>query len=296
MRVAVLPISMVPGNSVIHKISPLPKMLWAGGILIISFATRNPAILGSLTLIGLILVTIANIWKPFLKVMAILFPILLTLITLQSVAPAFPRPWTPIIGLGPFTIYQEGIYSGVTMVLRATCMTVFALLAIMTSHPSDLFVSLQRIGMPYVLNFILTMTLQLIPILQNEFSIVLSAQKSRGMKGTGFSALLPSMVPVFVGAIERVSQLSISLESRAFGSKGVKTSYRNVRNTIWDYLILFVGLFGSCGLLYWIIIDSSLDWSRKLVFAPWLAITLVALSTLGFLIFVFFALRAVLRA
>lgn len=296
MRVAVLPISMVPGNSLIHKISPLPKLFWAGGILIISFSTRNPAILGSLLLLGLVLVSIANIWKPFLKVMSILFPILLTLITLQSIAPAFPRPWTPIIGFGPFTIYQEGIYSGVTMVLRATCMTVFALLAIMTSHPSDLFVSLQRIGMPYVLNFILTMTLQLIPILQKEFSIVLSAQKSRGMKGTGFSALLPSMVPVFVGAIERVSQLSISLESRAFGSKGVKTSYRNVRNTIWDYLILLVGLFGSCGLLFWIITDKSLDWSRQLVFAPWLAITLVTLSTIGFLTFVFFAVRAVLRA
>jgi energy-coupling factor transporter transmembrane protein EcfT len=271
-------------------------MAWAGGILIISFATRNPAILGTLTILGLLMVTIAQIWKPFLKVMAILFPILLTLITLQSVAPAFPKPWTPIIPIGPFTIYQEGIYSGVTMVLRATCMTVFALVAIMTSHPSDLFVSMQRIGMPYVLNFILTMTLQLIPILQNEFSIVLSAQKSRGLKGTGFSALLPSMVPVFVGAIERVSQLSISLESRAFGSKGVKTSYRNVRNTIWDYLVLLIGLIGSCGLLYWIAFDKSLDWSRTMVFAPWLAITLVGVSTLGFLIFVIFALRAVLRA
>lgn len=36
------------------------------------------------------MVSVAHIWKPFLKLMAILFPILLTLITLQSVAPAFP--------------------------------------------------------------------------------------------------------------------------------------------------------------------------------------------------------------
>ena len=109
MKVAVLPISMVPGNSIVHKISPLPKMLWAGGILIISFATRNVAILGGLTLLGLFFVTIAQIWKPFLKVMAILFPILLTLITLQSIAPAFPQPWTAIVPIGPVTIDQEGI-------------------------------------------------------------------------------------------------------------------------------------------------------------------------------------------
>jgi energy-coupling factor transport system permease protein len=182
------------------------------------------------------------------------------------------------------------------MELRIYCVTTFALVAIMTTHPSDLFTALQRLGMPYVLNFIMTVTLQLIPILQNEFAIVLSAQKSRGLKGTGFSALLPSMVPVFVGAIERVQQLSISLESRAFGSKGIKTSYRNIHNTIWDFMILGVGMLGSCGLLSWIIFDKSLDWSRTLVFAPWLALTLVGVATLGFLIFVFFALRAVLSA
>ena len=84
------------------------------------------------------------------------------------------------------------------MLLRIFAMTTFALVTLMTSHPSDIFTSLQKIGLPYTMNFILTMTLQLIPILQNEFSIVLNAQKSRGMKGSGFGAILPSMVPVFV--------------------------------------------------------------------------------------------------
>jgi energy-coupling factor transport system permease protein len=296
MRGVVIPISMVPGNSLVHRISPLPKLLWAGGVLIISFATRNPAILGTMILLGLILVSISNIWKPFLRVIAILFPILLTLIVLQSVAPAFPRPWTPIVPIGPLTIWQEGIYSGVTMVLRAVSMTIFALVAIMTTHPSDLFASLQKVGMPYVLNFILTMTLQLIPILQKEFTTVLSAQKSRGMKGSGFGAVLPSMVPVFVGAIERVSQLSISLESRAFGSSGIKTSYRSVTMSLKDYIVMAIGVLATAATLYWIIVDKSLDWSRTMVFAPWLAITLVVLAAAGFLAFVIIALRYVLKA
>jgi energy-coupling factor transport system permease protein len=296
MRGAIIPITMVPGHSLVHRVAPLPKLLWALGVLIISFATRNPVILGSIIILGLLLVAISDIWKQFLKVISILFPILLTLIVLQSVAPAFPRPWTPIVPFGPFTIYQEGIYSGVTMVLRAVGMTIFALVAIMTTHPSDLFVSLQGIGMPYVLNFILTMTLQLIPILQNEFATVLSAQKSRGLKGTGFGAVLPSMVPVFVGAIERVQQLSISLESRAFGSSGVKTSYRSVRMGLKDYILMILGAVATVGTLYWIIVDKSLDWSRTLLFAPWLAILLVTLAALGFLTFTIIALRYVLAA
>lgn len=296
MRGAVIPITMVPGDSPIHKIAPLPKLVWSFGVLIISFMTRNPAILGTIILAGVLLTTIAQIWKPMMKVMIILFPIYVITIFLQSIAPAFPQPWTPIIGFGPFTIYQEGIYSGITMFGRALGMTIFAMVTIMTTHPSDLFASLEKIGMPYVLNFILTVTLQLIPILQREFATVLSAQKSRGMKGTGFGAVLPSMVPVFVGAIERVQQLSISLESRAFGSTGHKTSYRNVVMRVKDYIILVSGFVAVGATAYWIIVDKSLDWSRTMTFSPALALTLVITAMTIFGTFVTVALIKVLKA
>jgi len=296
MRGAVLPISMVPGDSPIHKIAPLPKLAWSFGVLIISFMTRNPAILGAIILAGIILVTIAQIWKPILKVMAILFPIMVTTVFLQSIAPAFPRPWTPITDIGPFTIYQEGIYSGITLFMRSFGMTLFSMVTIMTTHPSDLFSSLEKIGMPYTLNFILTVTLQLIPILQHEFTTVLSAQKSRGMKGTGFGAVLPSMVPVFVGAIERVQQLSISLESRAFGSTGKKTSYRNVVMRGKDYFILVTGFLATFALGYWIVVDKSLDWSRTMTFSPGLSLTLVITTALIFASFVTIGVTRVLRA
>ena len=136
MQGVVIPISMVPGNSYIHRLNPLPKLVWALGVLILSFATRNPAVLGTTLLLGLLLVTIARIWRQYLQVVLILFPISLTLIMLQSIAPAFPQPWTPIVGLGPFMIYQEGIYSGLTLLMRIMCMTTFAMVMIMTSHPS----------------------------------------------------------------------------------------------------------------------------------------------------------------
>lgn len=296
MQGVAIPITMVSGDSIMHRINPLPKLAWAVGVLIISFATRNPAILGAIFVVGVVLVLIAGIGKAYLRVALILFPISLTLIVMQSIAPAFPRPWTPIVPIGPFTIYQEGIYSGITMVLRIMSMTTFALVFIMTSHPSDIFTSLQKIGMPYVLNFILTMTLQLIPILQNEFAVVLNAQKSRGMKGTGFGAILPSMVPVFVGAIERVQQLSISLESRAYGSKGNKTSYRQVSMNLGDYLVMIAAAIATGVMLYWIIVDKSLDWSKTFTLGPTLSIIVFTLAAIGFVAFVFFALRSALKA
>ena len=296
MQGVVIPISMIPGNSIIHRMNPLPKLMWTVGVLAVSFSTRNPAVLGAVFVLGLLLVLIAQVGSAYLNVVMVLLPVSLALITLQSIAPAFPRPWTPIIGWGPFTVYQEGIYSGISMALRIFSLTTWAMVFIMTSHPSDIFTSLKRVGMPYTLNFILIMTLQLIPILQNEFVVVLNAQKSRAMKGTGFGALLPSMVPVFVGAIERIQQLSISLESRAFGSSGHKTSYRRVRITVWDILNLLLAVVVSGLATYWVIVDKSLDWSRTLVFNPVFSAILIGISVTGFLTYMGLAIYLVAKS
>ena len=296
MQGVAIPISMVPGDSIIHRINPLPKLIWVVGFLCMAFVTRNPMILLGLTIVGLLFVTLSGIWKEFLLVMRILVPISLMLIVLQSVAPAFPRPWTPIVNLLGLTIYQEGIYSGLSLLMRVTSVTTIAMVMIMTSHPSDLFTSLQKVGMPYVMNFILTMTLQLIPILQQEFAVVLNAQKSRGMKGTGFGAILPSMVPVFVGAIERVQQLSISLESRAFGSKGNKTSYRDVTVSVKDFMVGILGVILPAIGVYWLVVDKSLDWSRTMTFHPAFAIILFLGALIGFAGFVIVVLRMILKA
>ena len=149
MQGVVIPISMIPGNSIIHRMNPPPKLMWTVGVLAVSFSTRNPAVLGAVFVLGLLLVLIAQVGSAYLKVVMVLLPVSLALITLQSIAPAFPRPWTPIIGWGPFTVYQEGIYSGISMALRIFSLTTWAMVFIMTSHPSDIFTSLKRVGMPY---------------------------------------------------------------------------------------------------------------------------------------------------
>lgn len=298
MRQGVLiPITLIPGNSPIHRIAPIPKWALVIGVLFISFSTRNVLILSIMFILGMIYVTIAQLWKPFVKAFIIWIPLSVTLIFLQAVAPAFPRPWIPIMHLGPFTIYQIGIYSGISLLLRAWVATIFALVAIMTTHPSDLFSSMEKIGVPYVVNFILIMALELIPLMQNEFFVVLSAQKSRGLKGAGFSAILPSMVPVFAGSLERVQQLSISLESRAFGSKGKRTSYRRVSMYPKDYLFLVFSVVASAATLFFIFYyRTSLDWSRTLEFPIWFAAPLVIISLLGFLSYGVLAVYVILKA
>jgi energy-coupling factor transport system permease protein len=142
----------------------------------------------------------------------------------------------------------------------------------------------------------LAMTLQLIPVLQREVQIVLSAQRSRGMKSTGFGSLIPSFVPVFAGAFERVQQLSISLESRAFGSTGAKTSYRQIAFGPVDKVIAFagiaVGVLGTAaGLLFW-----SAGNTPVIILPVWLTLLIFTVAAVMFVGVIVIALVALARS
>ena len=281
-----IPVIFVPRNSFFHRLHPLAKLLWAVGAVVMAFATRNPLVLLGIFGLGLIFITLANVLPAYGRVMRLLLPISLSLIVFQALAPAFPRPWTPLAALGPFTIYQEGIYSGLSLLTRAWASSSFAVLLVLTTHPGDLFASLQKLGVPHELNFMVSASLQLVPIVQREFQIVLSAQRSRGMRARGFVAAVPSMVPVFAGTIERVQQLAMSLESRAFGSKGVKTSLREIQATAKDYLFALLGLVFSTVVTALVIRHrASLDWSEVPFMPTWLSVGLVLVAAVTFVTF-----------
>ena len=170
--------------------------------------------------------------------------------------------------------------------MRTLAGSSFAVLLVLTTHPSDLFASLQKLGVPHEMNFMVSASLQMVPIVQREFQIVLSAQRSRGMRARGFASVLPSMVPVFAGTIERVQQLAMSLESRAFGSKGVKTSLRQINATAKDYIFALLGI-GLAALGTYLVLKYSvlLDWSEIEFLPTWLSVGMVVAAALTFAIF-----------
>jgi energy-coupling factor transport system permease protein len=175
--------------------------------------------------------------------MVIFFPAAFAMIFLQSIVPpaVFDNP-TFLSEVGPFSLYTESIIYGMLFSSRILCICTWSILMLMTLHPGELSSALQRAKVPYTVNFMITTTLQLIPIIQREFGIILSAQKSRAMQAQGFKALLPSIIPVFAGAIDRVSQLSMSLETRAFGANRERTLLRYKPFTIKETTLSLLAL------------------------------------------------------
>ena len=281
-------LGFVPGDSWLHRLSPIPKLAWLAAIVAFAFASFDPVALGLIVVVGLVIAISAGIARSLARAVAVLAPLAAAILVLQSIAPtACATGCTPIAAAGPFAVYAEGVARGLVFVLRILAMEVAAIVVLQTTHPSDLFAALARLRVPYVLNLMIALTLQLVPVLQREVGIVLAAQRSRGMRGSGFAAVIPAFVPVFAGTVERVQQLAISLESRGFGATGPRTSYRRVGFTAADAALAVAGIvLGVAGV--W----ASLAGVRVVAIGPLPATLALAVFLVALAVFVASLVRA----
>jgi energy-coupling factor transport system permease protein len=248
---ATSPLGYAPGASWLHRLSPIPKLAWLVAVVAFAFVSFDPVALAGIVVAGVILAATAGIVGRLVRALAVIAPLAAAILVLQAIAPVTcGSGCTPAATFGPFTIWMEGVARGLTFVLRILAMEVAAIAVLQTTHPSDLFAALARLRVPYVLNLMIALTLQLVPVLQREVGMVLAAQRARAMRGSGLTAVIPAFVPVFASTVERVQQLAISLESRGFGATGPRTSYRRLGFTTLDAAIAVVGLAaGTAGIV-----------------------------------------------
>jgi energy-coupling factor transport system permease protein len=216
------------GSSWLHRVNPVVKLAWATAVVIVAFATYHPVPLFAIAAVGFLVGVSAGVGRRIAGILLIFAPVTASILVIQTLGPAGCQDCEPVARIGPLALYGEGMLRGLSLVGRLLAVETVSLAVILTTHATEVSAALARLRVPHLPNLLLTMTLQLIPVLQREFEIVLDAQRSRGMPSTGFRAVIPSFVPVFAGAFERVQRLTIGLESRAFGSSVRRTSYRRV--------------------------------------------------------------------
>ncbi|MCK9364415.1 MAG: energy-coupling factor transporter transmembrane protein EcfT [Syntrophales bacterium] len=112
--------------------------------------------------------------------------------------------------------------------------------------PDDLGNSLVKAGMPYVVAFVLSTSLQFVPIMSRRIRNVIDAQRARGIPlEPGWSALrhYPAFLgPILIQAFQMAEALAEAMEARGFGRSG-RTFLKEYRMGIRDGLALAGGLF-----------------------------------------------------
>ena len=116
------------------------------------------------------------------------------------------------------------------------------MLFVTTTSSAEIMRGLQKLGVPFRFCFMLTMSLQLIPITAREAGIIGSAQRARGLPEKNFidklKGLVPMFVPMVVSSLSRMETMSMALESRAFGNTKHPTEMTEIRVRPGDLALL----------------------------------------------------------
>lgn len=240
-----------PGNSILHKIDPRMKLILAVLYIVMIFLAKTPLayvfVLASAA--GLIFLSRLHMRVILRGLRPILFIILLT----ACINIFWTRGETPLVDWKFIHIYPEGIQFAIFMMVRIVSLVIgTAVILTYTTSPIALTDGLEHLLMPlsklhlpvHEFSMMMTIALRFIPTLVEETDKIMSAQKSRGTDFSSGSllrrakALIPVMVPLFLSAINRATELAVAMECRCYRGGTGRTKMNRLQYRPRDFLAL----------------------------------------------------------
>lgn len=228
----------VPGNSIIHRLDPRAKLILSVSFIILIFLANSwigYLILGLFTLLAVASTKISlMIYLKGLR--PVLWLIVFTIILQLCFSPA----GHVYVAFGPFMITNTGIINAVYVFLRFLFIILMSTVLTLTTQPLALADALEYLMKPllkvkfpvYELSLMLAIALRFVPTLMDETVKVMNAQRARGVdfaSGSIFKrskAIVPILIPLFVGAIQRAIDLGDAMEARGYQGGENRTKYR----------------------------------------------------------------------
>jgi energy-coupling factor transport system permease protein len=223
----------------VHSLSGAAKLviflLWSV-LVMVSFKTP---ILLFLAALGLVLFRISKIRYSdisfIIKMMALFLALNLVAVYVFS-----PEQGVQIYGTrnlilkggGRFTLTWEQIFYEFNIFIKYFSIIPPAALLMVTTQPSELAASLNKIGVPYTAAYAVNLTLRYIPDVQRDFEAISQAQQARGLelsRKTSFINRLkrtaPLLLPLVILSFARIDVISRAMELRGFGKRKKRTWY-----------------------------------------------------------------------
>lgn len=239
-------------DSWVRRLNPITKLLMVPifGLATIIFPNLY------LGLVLLILVVFlawqAKILKGFLKItVGFGIPIALMLFIIQGLYS--PSNKTYIANLGFAKLGLEGLMYGtkllVTLLVFVGAFYVFN----KTIYSGELSASLTDSHLNPKIGYLILASLNVVPQMQRQLTVVKEAQAARGVKMTGsiftrIKAFIPLMAPVVLSSLINAQERGMALELRGLGlNNSVRTTYIQVADTRVDKvlrlgMIIFLGI------------------------------------------------------
>jgi energy-coupling factor transport system permease protein len=239
----------------------LTKLVLAMTLILIAFSLPFLFLPGLMYLLILIPLSYwAKVGKEFITIsIRLLLPLFGFLFVMQSLF--YPGGETVIFSFWIFSVKLEGVLFALHTATRILVMVSSFLLLLLTTHPSTLMNDLSRRGVPPALSYIITSTLQILPVMRAKANTILDAQRSRGLDTHGnlikrTKSLLPLVGPLIFGSLVDVEERAIAIEARGFNLPGRKTSLVEItdsRAQAWFRWFLLALILLALGIRLWLL-------------------------------------------
>lgn len=246
------------GRSVIHGLDARTKVLLSIIYIVCTFLCKNIIAFGVLFLSGIVLIMLAKI--PFKVILRSLKPIFFIMLFTVIINIFLTNGETLLWNWKFISIYSEGLYNALFMVVRITSLIIgTSLFLTYTTTPIQLTDAIERLLKPlkaikvpvHEFAMMMTIALRFVPTLVDETERIMSAQKARGVDFSNGSlikrakALIPILVPLFVSSFRRADELATAMECRCYhGGKGrTKMTVTHLHFADWFALAMMV-IFG----------------------------------------------------
>lgn len=251
------------GDSLLHRLDPRAKLIIAILYIVVIFLAKNVFAFALLVLTTAAMIFISRI--PKVIVLRGLKPILFIALFTAVFNIFFFKGETLLVDVWIIKIYLEGLINAGLVILRIVILLVStSMLLTYTTTPialtdglEQLLSPLSRIGVPvHDFSMMMTIALRFIPTLIEETEKIMNAQKARGADFSSGNiikrvrALVPIIIPLFVSAFRRASELATAMECRCYtGGKG-RTRMNVLHATPKDFIVGFcVILLGAAVVL-----------------------------------------------
>ena len=241
----------LPGNSVLHKMHPLVKILVSVLICAASFCSSNYFFLAGIILVNILMGLVGNgkekngllartfgILKGLVKMSVFLFILQLLVI----------RKGEPLLMLGNFAITDIAVQKALLLVLRLIGATLPLSILISVTNLSDLSNTLVKyLHIPYKYAFTFTSAIRFIPVFSTEMKGIIESQNARGVDFEvknpfkKFGMILPLCFPLLISSVRKIESTATAAELRGFYLRTRACCTKVYRVKLRDIVFMFLG-------------------------------------------------------
>ena len=237
-----------PIDSAVHRLDPRTK-LFATMIFIISLFIADDIVSYIIASVVLAVVLLAS--KVPLNFMFRGLKSVILLLLMSVGFNMFLTPGEVIWKFYIFTVTREGLRMAVFMGLRLIYLVLGSSVLTLTTTPNALTDGMEK-GLGFLKRFsvpvheiamMMSIALRFIPILLEETDKIMKAQMARGADFTSggiiarAKAMIPLLVPLFISAIRRATDLAMAMEARCYHGGEGRTKMKPLKYKKTDYIV-----------------------------------------------------------